>query len=83
MSCPVLFQQKNATKELKKNHYLPEFFFFFFFFFTKLSTLDLSATVVCQEFRPVGSVRESPGGHLRMRVSPKWELRGLGRVGQR
>ena len=39
-------------------------------------------SVVCQEFRSVGSVRERPGGHLRMRVSPKWGLRGVGRVGK-
>ena len=38
----------------------------------------------CRMFgiRPVGSVRERPGGHLRMRVSPKWVLRGFGRVGK-
>ena len=42
----------------------------------------LATGVVCQEFRPVGSVRGPSGGHLRMRVSPKWGLRRFGRVGK-
>ena len=47
-----------------------------------MTTLTFGVCVVCQEFRSVGSVRERPGGHLRMRVSPKWGLRGVGRVGK-
>ena len=43
---------------------------------------DQFPPVVCQEFRPVGSVREGSGGHLPMRVSHKWGLRVFGRVGK-